>query len=418
MNSIRPLLVVIADDLTGSLDAGVQFVKSGFETRVFMTLDAPPPETEIAVYDLETREALASQAKQRTRALVSRLQGLRLYKKIDSTMRGNIGYELRALLETTGAQAAVVAPAFPEGGRITLHGIHYVRGNPLALTAFREDPRWPMRESHLPTLLMQQAGMEIGLLDEEIVSQGAQAIMKALQNATARIIVADALSEQDLGHIANAVYHLGSCWIPCGSAGLAKAWTHLLRPTQASKPHHVRPQPGGVLFVCASRNPLTLSQMARLLATGISHFPLEALSSYDEESEVQRLTRALLAHLQGRQDAILEACSLPFQPGGGARIARILGRVVRAIADENRLGGLFLTGGDIAKTACSHLGANALEILQEVQPGVPGAALANGPFQGLPLVTKAGGLGDENAMLEARDLVASSAKIFSSYPIA
>lgn len=62
--------------------------------------------------------------------------------------------------------------------------------------------------------------------------------------------------------------------------------------------------------------------------------------------------------------------------------------------------GLFLTGGETAVYCCQALGATGIEVISEVTPGIPIGRLVGGPFQGLPIVTKAGAFGDISAITD------------------
>lgn len=395
-------VAIIADDLTGAMDTGLQFAQQHLEAVVMMDPAVATP-AQVAVYSTETRELPASQSARRLTELLPHLGKRLIYKKIDSTLRGNVGYELRALSALSDVRAIVVAPAFPPGGRTTVGGQQFVHGRPLAMSEIRHDPRWPMRESHVPTLLMQQAGMEVGLVDERIVAQGHAAIVRALLEQPSRIIVVDASTMDDLAQIAKALHTLGSAWIPSGSAGLAQPWAaYLSIGVPVAKMSAFAPLGGASLFVCGSRNPDTLRQVERLAATDVAHITLDVNGSYDEARELARLTSMVCGALGQGQDTLLEACTVPLLPGGGPRITRILGGVVQAAAESCLLGGLFMTGGDVAISICRRLGVEALRIVAEIQPGLPAAQLLGGPADGLAAATKAGGFGTEDALLDVR----------------
>ncbi|MFP3896039.1 MAG: four-carbon acid sugar kinase family protein [Anaerolineales bacterium] len=392
-------LGIIADDLTGAMDTGLQFGKRGVETLV--ALDRQDiPEARVVVVDTDSRAVRASEARERMLAVAPRLEKRLLYKKVDSTMRGNVGYELRALLDTLKPRAIVVAPAFPQGGRTTRWGYQRVDGRPLHLTFFAEDPRWPMRESHLPTLLMQQAGLEVGHVGLEAVDAGPKTLVRALKTHRERLMVVDALTKDHLGIIARALVSLQGRWLPCGSAGLADAWATALGIEWMSPIE----RPGGngpILFVSGSRNDVTTEQLSRLREeTDLLQVDLESRGIYEAEHEIQRLTERCLQPLERGNDVILTSSFSPFVTGAGEIVARILARTVANVVRRQKLGGLFLTGGDIAVGTCHTLGVRALRILEEIQSGIPGGKLVRERCDGLWVVTKAGGFGDEDALLE------------------
>ena len=82
-------------------------------------------------------------------------------------------------------------------------------------------------------------------------------------------------------------------------------------------------------------------------------------------------------------------------------VADALGELCRQIAATIQLGGLVLTGGDIALSSCRHLGAAGFRVVEEVAPGIPAAVLKGGMCDGLPVVTKAGAFGAADALVKA-----------------
>ncbi|MFO7697273.1 MAG: four-carbon acid sugar kinase family protein [Anaerolineae bacterium] len=395
-------LTVLADDLTGAMDSGLQFASRGLETIVQLALESSTQAPVIAISS-ESRDDSPTGAIARMRAILPRLQQRRILKKIDSTLRGNVGFELRALLTDLALRAAVIAPAFPQGGRTLVNGQLLVDGRPLAVSAFRSDPRWPMAESYIPTYLMQQAGLEVSHIALDTVAQGAEALTAALSACRSRLVVTDATSDAHLESIAMAIRNLGPDWMPCGSAGLAQAWASLLRadtPAQVTFPDR---GDRGVLFVVGSRNPVALTQVERLADTGAVRVTLDSRRSYEPGLEIDRLAEAICTALDAGRDALLDAISCPLIPGGGSRVADILAQVVGRAVQRDLVGGLFLTGGEVALAVCREISVQALRILDAVEPGIPGGQILGGPAAGLPAVTKAGGFGSPVALVAARD---------------
>ena len=140
-------LAIIADDFTGANDTGVQFSKRGLKTGVVTDRKAIATalgELDVVVVDTETRFAGVDEAyvKVRDSAETLRDNGVDyLYKKIDSTFRGNIGAEITAALDAMGAKWAFIAPALPSHGRTTLKGKQPAYGKPVAETEMAQDPK-------------------------------------------------------------------------------------------------------------------------------------------------------------------------------------------------------------------------------------------------------------------------------------
>ena len=134
---------VLADDLTGAMDTGVAFARAGLRTVV--SFGVPPgtsPDVLVVTTDSRAEGPLVAvrKVKQAARSLAGRY----VYKKIDSTLRGNVGVEIRAALETLNLARAVVSPAFPGSGRTVLGGRLLVNGKPLEETGFAHDPASPV----------------------------------------------------------------------------------------------------------------------------------------------------------------------------------------------------------------------------------------------------------------------------------
>lgn len=143
-------VAVIADDLTGAADTGVQLVRAGYRTAVaFRGFPVPPADDLDAVaVDTDSRAMSAASAAKLVVEAGHRMRGARVvFKKVDSTLRGPMAAELSAALEATGREVAVFCPAFPDAGRTVSGGVLLVNGVPVHETGFRDDPVTPVLES-------------------------------------------------------------------------------------------------------------------------------------------------------------------------------------------------------------------------------------------------------------------------------
>src|SRR3712207_3320217 len=111
---------VIADDLTGAADTGVQLMRAGYRTGVaFRGAPIPPAEHLDAVaVDTDSRAMPAGFAAKRVLEAGRAVRDTHIvYKKVDSTLRGPVAAELATALEATGRYRAVGAPALdPKSG--------------------------------------------------------------------------------------------------------------------------------------------------------------------------------------------------------------------------------------------------------------------------------------------------------------
>lgn len=391
-------LGIVADDLTGAMDTGVQFAKWGLHTVVMLN-GGDLPSAEVVVISTDSRDETAAEAYRRAKQAAQRLSERTLYKKIDSTLRGNIGPELDGLLDGLGLERALVAPAFPSAGRTTVDGYHRVHGVLLAESAFARDPLWPATESHLPTLLAGQTRRTVAHLPLSVVEQGEQAVVRALMAEPASTVAADAAESRHLRILALALAHMGQKWLPCGSAGLAEEWPLALGFERLGEvPFCWSPDTRPVLIVAGSRHQSTARQLQRTVEHGNLSLVNLSVAKEDWERIVRTDVVSLLS--RGRNVALTTTFS-EYQEGKEATTAEMLARATAWVLAHSAVAGLIMTGGDIARAVCRALGATALHVLGEVQAGVPAGILVGGLCNGLRVVTKAGGFGDDLAILRS-----------------
>jgi len=408
---------VIADDFTGACDVGIQFKKRGLETMVLVDVDSLKEvrNCDVVVVDTESRNEKSEVAYNRVRAAVRCLKdlGVKLvYKKIDSTLRGNIGAELDAVMDELGLEAMILAPAFPATKRTTISGRQLVNGTPLEETEFARDPLHPVKESYIPTLVMLQTQRRIGVIKLPHVREGAELLKREIRSQTqagCEIIVVDAETSDDLMVIAEAALNYNDVLL-CGSAGLAEGASYWLTSS---------PQGRRLLAVSGSVNNVTLNQISfieRALNVEVLEPDLLMILKSNEncEAEIKRLVKAAGDAFTCGKDVVIRLARskediLRIQRVGrhlgmddlktARRILSFLGKVSRRIMSDYKITGLILVGGDTSIEVIKNLGAQGVKIEEEILPGIPLSRMVGGSFDGLPTVTKAGGFGQENALM-------------------
>src|SRR5919202_3899966 len=103
-----PEIAVIADDLTGAADTGVQLVRAGYRSAVFFRAsEVPGGNLDAVAFDTDSRAMPAGFAAKRVLEAARASRGARLvYKKLDSTLRGNVAAELAAAFGAAGRERA------------------------------------------------------------------------------------------------------------------------------------------------------------------------------------------------------------------------------------------------------------------------------------------------------------------------
>src|SRR5919112_4725208 len=214
------LIAVIADDLTGAADSGVQFVHAGYRAAVFFrATEMVADDLDAVAFDTDSRAMPAGFAAKRVLEATRAAREARIvYKKLDSTLRGNVAAELAAALGGARRERVVVAPAFPAAGRTTVGGTQRVHGVPVDETEMVNDPHTPVSEAHVPSLLT-DAFSSVGALSVEDLGDP-ERVRRALEEN--ECVVADADRDDDLEALVQAVPDPARVlW--AGSAGLALA---------------------------------------------------------------------------------------------------------------------------------------------------------------------------------------------------
>jgi 4-phospho-D-threonate 3-dehydrogenase / 4-phospho-D-erythronate 3-dehydrogenase len=373
-------LTILADDLSGAADCGLQAARHGL--RSVVSLGAPGsaagPDAAVVAWDLDTRACRAGVAYERTLAAARDLpSGTRLYLKLDSTLRGNLGAAIDAGLDGTGAAVAIVAPAFPQLGRTTVAGRHRVAGE--------------TGSADLAGLLRRQSRHAVAHLSVEQIRAGAAAAVDELAGHGPWLIACDCEDDGDLDRLAVALLERPGGVVWAGSAGLAGALVRALVDSDGVPPARLPVASGPLLVVAGSPAPETAVQVAELMAGG--SVGAVAVSAAPAQDELARAASAVGELLGAGRDALLHATS-----GADQDVARTLGEIARAAAALAAPGGLVLTGGETARSVCEALGIGAIELLEELEAGIPIGRAAPG---GLPIVTKAGGFGGPGSLVHA-----------------
>ncbi|MEA3346424.1 MAG: four-carbon acid sugar kinase family protein, partial [Chloroflexota bacterium] len=337
---------LIADDLTGAADSGVQFAKRGLSTALLMD-SGSISDAEVVIVDTESRADLPKIARAKVHTAISALPPVEfIYKKIDSTLRGNIGTELEAIMEARGVERAVLAPAFPSAGRITVGGRQLLDGQPLEETVFAQDPLCPIADSYIPALLDQQMQREVGLIELALVRKGVDSLAAAMQDRGEAVLVVDATTEEDLHAIARSALRAGLAHLTCGSAGLADAMAEeVVREgivPASPKTIEFAPVDAPVLVVAGSRNPLTgrqLSRAAQEMGLVVLRMDTEELAATTGACPSGRESLVAQAgeHISAGRNVALSLLGSPYVEGLSFTLARALGEMAARLAGRHKL---------------------------------------------------------------------------------
>ena len=421
-----PKILAIADDLTGAADCAAAGAGQGLRATVLLARSGEDPrlddlsESDILSIDADTRCLSPQQAADTVADLLHRCQSPAtgaadriLFKKLDSTLRGNIAAELAALLHVRrglaepGARICILmAPAFPAHGRTTVNGRQLVHGIPIeSIDGLPLEPSRPQSEI---SPILAEGELQCGLIELNTIRSAADRLrntMLRLAN-TVDVLICDAETDHDLRRIAEASMALDRKTVWAGSAGLAQ---HLPAAARISPPSSPVPFPqlanGPTLFVVGSPASVSCRQAGVLAASpGVIslHIPHRLLleNHPDQTGLVSRIGRAL----ESGHDTLLMVDSNQPRHGDEARLlTRALAQLLQPCASLPAA--LVATGGETARAILDAWGIQRLRLLGEVEPGLP-FSVSGGWHRSLPILTKAGGFGTPSTLLRCREFLA------------
>ncbi len=417
--------IIVADDLTGANDTALQYFKKGCTTKVIIDCLQDLSDTEsvsIWAISTESRNTSKEEAVNRVLIVTEKLKeslGIdNFYKKIDSTLRGNVGVEIIAMLEATQKDAAIIAPAYIEEGRITVGGYQLLNGVPIERTQCALDPKAPIYESYIPDILKKDLNSKfenlIDVVGLKTVTKGAGPItlkINELIQKGKKLIVVDAASCVDLEQIALAINKSGHDLLPCGSAGLANAFNKIIDNEEEIK--HIKHIPNlPRVIVSGSATQLSANQIKKLKEEKKELFSVD-LTVKDVVCEpkqelidliVQKLSEGIdvVVHSSDINKEILddETCSVLIDEGiakseFSSKITDFLSNLVYEVNLKSKFI-LIMIGGETSYKCARKMKSAYLEVLDVILPAIPLCMDMHGKI----IVTKSGNFGDLNTLIE------------------
>ena len=438
---LKTKIGVIADDFTGGNDTGLQFSKQGALTGVFLNLsdiDKALNEFDVVVLDTESRfddKNTAFEKVLQAAQVLTQKGVLYIYKKLDSTMRGNIGAEIDGAIEGTCAKAALVVPAMPSMGRTTIGGICYVNGIAVGQTEAARDPKTPINISDITAIIAQQSKRPVQCIGIEEVQGLIETITErimSLINKGIEVIVIDALSEDDLERIAKAVNKIDQHKVFVGSLGFAEYIGKALRIEDSKKQksnckRYKDKVSNRVVIAAGSVSEVTMAQVSYAIRERFVHvidLNIEKIFNQREKEKLRIIAIAGRELTAGKDiiirsinnlDDVEKAHEISMKKGFDAfecseNIGIFFGDVIDRICREFKPSGLVLTGGDVAIKVIKAMGVTGSIIKDEVLPGVASGFFLSDEFGDIVFVTKAGAFGKEDALVKIIDFLKSSRK--------
>ncbi|MBQ1531219.1 MAG: four-carbon acid sugar kinase family protein [Solobacterium sp.] len=397
MKQLRTKLLILADDLTGALDSGVQFTTKGDQVYIRVDHENALEDTDkadVLVVNTETRHIPSDEAYRIIYELVREAidAGITgIYKKTDSGLRGNVGAELTAVLDAAQADRLAFIPAWPAMGRTTKDGIHYVNGERLAESIFAKDVIDPVKDSLITDLIHRQTDAEVTLHGSSSEEKG--------------IVVYDCTDDRQLAELAKEICSThDKILLAAGCAGLLEKF-----PRQSEGKTADAPETGldkDLLVLSGSMNDITRKQLENAERNGSLrvHVPMEKIVSDSwSNAEIQKFARTFLQEAD-TPVAVIDTMAPFVKPDIrheelAAKIACAMGRTARCLLEEGSARTFMIIGGDTLLGFIRELGITALRPICEIAPGI---VLAGYTHNGKNhcLITKSGAFGTEDQLTE------------------
>ena len=420
-----PQCVVIADDLTGANATGVLLKKMNYRAYTVMNAERIELSTlsdcDCILYPTDSRGVDADIAYNRVYNVCKLLkeENIKVYaKRIDSTLRGNIGSETDAMLDCLGeSYIAVAAPCFPSSGRIVIGGYMLVNGIPLHKTDIAIDPKTPVKISEVARLFQEQSKYQVSSIQMKDLMCGKHYLadkINACAEGGSRIIVVDCVTQEDLDLIADAVITSGQKIVAVDPGVFTAALSRkLMKPSEKKEQNRI-------LAVVGSVHPNTRMQIEELWLSQRTHNVLvntkALLGSVKEcETEIERVVSLIVSESCKNTVSTVTGDGIypenridfgPYMDQYQCSMDEVTGRINQAFAEityrifktEPSYKGLYTSGGDVTVAVCEKFQTAGLSLMAEVLPLAAYGRFLKGEFEGIHIITKGGSQGERDAI--------------------
>ena len=410
--------IVIADDLTGSNATCSLFKKIGLRAASILKLQGDINyDVDVISYSTASRGLDKEEAYKKVSEAIKILKNkdvLVYNKRIDSTLRGNIGTEINAMLDNLeDDRIAVVIPAYPDSGRIVVNKTMLVNGVLLENSDAGKDPKTPIKTSCVESLIQKGIKYSSTYFTLSDIEQPIEEIVKKIQEAIkkSRVLIFDAVNNEDIIKISKAIIHSDINIITVDPGPFTLYYSKELQ-----KKNHLEKK---ILMVIGSVTATTKKQIEYILQEeDIFLVKMKVEDFFEKETCLKEIERVIAYIKKGivSYDLFLVTTS----PIGDEKkadlqklaenlnttveeISKIIANtltetVVKILKETEKFEGVYSSGGDITIALLEKLKAIGVEIREEVIPLAAYGRIIGGDFPNLKLVSKGGMVGDEKTI--------------------
>ena len=410
--------IVIADDLTGSNATCSLFKKIGLRAASILKLQGDINyDVDVISYSTASRGLDKEEAYKKVSEAIKILKNkdvLVYNKRIDSTLRGNIGTEINAMLDNLeDDRIAVVIPSYPDSGRIVVNKTMLVNGVLLENSDAGKDPKTPIKTSCVESLIQKGIKYSSTYFTLSDIEQPIEEIVKKIQEAIkkSRVLIFDAVNNEDIIKISKAIIHSDIDIVTVDPGPFTLYYSKELQ-----KKNHLEKK---ILMVIGSVTATTKKQIEYILQEeDIFLVKMKVEDFFEKETCLKEIERVISFIKKGivSYDLFLVTTS----PIGDEKkadlqklaenlnttveeISKIIANtltetIVKILKETEKFEGVYSSGGDITIALLEKLKAIGVEIREEVIPLAAYGRLIGGDFPNLKLVSKGGMVGDEKTI--------------------
>ena len=410
--------IVIADDLTGSNATCSLFKKIGLRAASILKLQGDINyDVDVISYSTASRGLDKEEAYKKVSEAIKILKNkdvLVYNKRIDSTLRGNIGTEINAMLDNLeDDRIAVVIPSYPDSGRIVVNKTMLVNGVLLENSDAGKDPKTPIKTSCVENLVQKDIKYSSTYFTLSDIEQPIEEIVKKIQEAIkkSRVLIFDAVNNEDIIKISKAIIHSDINIVTVDPGPFTLYYSKELQ-----KKNHLEKK---ILMVIGSVTATTKKQIEYILQEeDIFLVKMKVEDFFEKETCLKEIERVISFIKKGI--ASYDLFLVTTSPIGDEKkadlqklaenlnttveeISKIIANtltetVVKILKETEKFEGVYSSGGDITIALLEKLKAIGVEIREEVIPLAAYGRIIGGDFPNLKLVSKGGMVGDEKTI--------------------
>lgn len=398
---------IIADDTTGANSSAILHKKLGYDCVSIHTKALEIRKQSVYAFSTNSRGISSEEAYSKVHSLLEeiKVEDAIYNKRVDSTLRGNLGSELDAFLDVFPNKKAIVVASFPDSYRTCHNDTLYVDQVKLEDTDVAKDPKMPVTSSTVTTLFKKQSNRVITHINLDIVRSESfkNELLDYYQHSD--IIVIDAVINNDIKRIADMCVK-EKLDIICVDPGPFTYYYARAMKEQAQFRFHC---------LIGSVTPLTIKQMKYAVEHGAYLYQIDVKKLLSDQYkpymslilfELKRIKNDFIIITTSSIDCDSKVdlsdfikddeCIEDISNTINQRIAKIF----IEFNQETNPHCVYTSGGDTTVEFLSQAGSYGLRMNSQIIPLTVESQVLGGALEGLHIVSKGGLIGEEKTIMD------------------